>query len=152
MPVFTAWRINAPIAPPAAIDMIAYIFCLLPQKTVTLFGFEVQAKLMAQTNTILKGIALSITAFAFFSAGDVTVKLLSENYTTLQTVFYLTASGIPVLLLASPWLGGLRKSIFTGVWIAALPSPCAASQLRRDKLVARDDGSFFSVIANPQSG
>ena len=58
-----------------------------------------------------KGIALSLLGFSLLSFGDTTIKYLSSYYSTYSLVFYNSMFGLIVLLLLSPWLGGIRNTL-----------------------------------------
>jgi drug/metabolite transporter (DMT)-like permease len=67
-------------------------------------------------NPILKGIFFSIAGFALFSMGDATAKLISRDYSVFQIAWVFCLAGLPILGAASPWLGGLRRSLITPNW------------------------------------
>lgn len=58
-----------------------------------------------------KGIALSLLGFSLLSFGDTTIKYLSSYYSTYSLVFYNSMFGLIVLLLLSPWLGGIKNTL-----------------------------------------
>jgi drug/metabolite transporter (DMT)-like permease len=58
-----------------------------------------------------KGILLSLLGFSLLSFGDATIKYLSSYYTTYSLVLYNSLFGLLVLLLLSPWLGGIRNTL-----------------------------------------
>ncbi len=58
-----------------------------------------------------KGILLSLFGFSLLSFGDVIIKYLSSYYTTYSLVFYNSLFGLLVLLLLSPWLGGIKNTL-----------------------------------------
>lgn len=61
-----------------------------------------------------KGILLSLLGFSLLSFGDTTIKYLSGYYSTHSLVFYNSLFGLMVLLLLSPWLGGLKNTLKDG--------------------------------------
>lgn len=58
-----------------------------------------------------KGILLALLGFSLLSFGDATIKYLSSHYTTYSLVLYNSVFGLLILLLASPWLGGIKNTI-----------------------------------------
>lgn len=58
-----------------------------------------------------KGILLSLLGFTLLSFGDATIKYLSSYYSTYSLVFYNSIFGLLVLLLCSPWLGGIKNTL-----------------------------------------
>lgn len=58
-----------------------------------------------------KGILLSLLGFTLLSFGDATIKYLSSYYSTYSLVFYNSIFGLLVLLLLSPWLGGIKNTL-----------------------------------------
>lgn len=58
-----------------------------------------------------KGILLSLLGFTMLSFGDATIKYLSSYYTTYSLVLYNSIFGLLVLLLLSPWLGGVSNTL-----------------------------------------
>lgn len=71
---------------------------------------------MKRYDSAINGIFLSILAFFLFSSGDSAVKILSRNYDVLQITWMLSLASLPMLVAASPWLGGLKKSLVTKKW------------------------------------
>ncbi len=65
------------------------------------------------TWNIERGIALSIGAFAGFALSDSLRKYLSVDYPVPDILFWQAVCGMVALLLASPFLGGL-KTLFSG--------------------------------------
>ncbi len=62
-------------------------------------------------HTAAKGIVLSLLGFSLLSFGDATIKYLSSYYSTYSLVFYNSLFGLIVLLLLSPWLGGIKNTL-----------------------------------------
>lgn len=58
-----------------------------------------------------KGIVLSLLGFSLLSFGDVTIKYLSSYYSTYSLVLYNSVFGLVLLLLLSPWLGGIKNTL-----------------------------------------
>ena len=59
----------------------------------------------------VKGIALALLGFSLLSFGDATIKYLSSYYATYSLVLYNSVFGLIVLLLLSPWLGGVKATL-----------------------------------------
>ncbi|ALP51763.1 hypothetical protein Tel_00630 [Candidatus Tenderia electrophaga] len=66
------------------------------------------------THSAAKGIVLSLLGFSLLSFGDTTIKYLSSYYSTYSIVFYNSLFGLIVLLLLSPWLGGIKNTLKDG--------------------------------------
>lgn len=62
-------------------------------------------------HSAVKGILLSVLGFSLLSFGDTTIKYLSSYYSTYSLVFYNSLFGLLVLLVLSPWMGGLRSTL-----------------------------------------
>ena len=58
-----------------------------------------------------KGIVLSLLGFSLLSFGDATIKYLSSYYSTYSLVLYNSVFGLVLLLLLSPWLGGIKNTL-----------------------------------------
>ncbi|MDZ4263959.1 MAG: DMT family transporter [Pseudomonadota bacterium] len=58
-----------------------------------------------------KGILLALLGFSLLSFGDATIKHLSSYYTTYSLVLYNSLFGLLLLLLLSPWLGGIGNTL-----------------------------------------
>ena len=58
-----------------------------------------------------KGILLALLGFSLLSFGDATIKYLSSYYSTYSLVLYNSVFGLAVLLLLSPWLGGIKNTL-----------------------------------------
>jgi drug/metabolite transporter (DMT)-like permease len=65
---------------------------------------------------VIKGIILAIAGFALLSAGDACAKILAEDNSIFEISWFFALTGLFVLAAASPWLGGIRKSVFTPKW------------------------------------
>lgn len=65
----------------------------------------------ANGHTAAKGIILSLLGFSLLSFGDATIKYLSSYYNTYSLVLYNSLFGLIVLLLLSPWLGGIKNTL-----------------------------------------
>ena len=58
-----------------------------------------------------KGILLALLGFSLLSFGDATIKYLSSYYSTYSLVLYNSVFGLVLLLLLSPWLGGIKNTL-----------------------------------------
>ncbi len=65
----------------------------------------------AHSHAVSKGIVLSLLGFSLLSFGDATIKYLSSYYSTYSLVLYNSVFGLIVLLLLSPWLGGIKNTL-----------------------------------------
>lgn len=54
---------------------------------------------------------MALLGFSLLSFGDATIKYLSSYYSTYSLVFYNSLFGLLILLLFSPWLGGIKKTL-----------------------------------------
>ena len=59
----------------------------------------------------LQGALLSAAGFSLFACGDATVKHLSASYPVAAILFYQLLVIMVFLLVCSPWLGGLRRTL-----------------------------------------
>lgn len=82
-----------------------------------------------------RGMMLSAGGFSLFAIGDAMIKLLADGgFTAPQIAFYLQLFFLPLLLLLSPWLGGLGAALKTKkLWLHVLRSLCGV-------------GTFFLMI------
>lgn len=61
-----------------------------------------------------KGILFALTGFSMFSIGDLVIKFLAEDgFKAAEIAFYLQLFFLPLLLLLSPWLGGINAALRT---------------------------------------
>ncbi len=60
---------------------------------------------------VTKGILLALLGFSLLSFGDATIKYLSRYYLTYSLVLYNSVFGLLLLLLLSPWLGGIKNTL-----------------------------------------
>lgn len=60
---------------------------------------------------VAKGILLALLGFSLLSFGDATIKYLSSYYSTYSLVLYNSVFGLSLLLLLSPWLGGISNTL-----------------------------------------
>ena len=60
---------------------------------------------------VAKGILLALLGFSLLSFGDATIKYLSSYYSTYSLVLYNSVFGLLLLLLLSPWLGGIKNTL-----------------------------------------
>lgn len=82
-----------------------------------------------------RGMMLAAGGFSLFSIGDVIIKLLADGgFTAPQIAFYLQLFFLPMLLLLSPWIGGLKASLRTkNFWLHIVRALCGV-------------GTFFMMI------
>lgn len=57
------------------------------------------------------GITLALAGFSMLSLGDAMIKYLSPHYSTYSLVFYNSLFGLTLVLLCSPWLGGIKNTL-----------------------------------------
>lgn len=61
-----------------------------------------------------RGMMLAVGGFSLFAIGDVVIKLLADGgFSTPQVAFYLQLFFLPMLLLLSPWVGGIGPALKT---------------------------------------
>lgn len=61
-----------------------------------------------------KGIAFASTGFSLFAIGDMMIKLLADSgFGPPEIAFFLQLFFLPMLLLVSPWIGGIRAALRT---------------------------------------
>ena len=59
-----------------------------------------------------KGIAFALAGFSLYSIGDLGIKLLADDgFAPPEIAFFLQLFFLPLLLLLSPWLGGIRATL-----------------------------------------
>ncbi|VAW87353.1 hypothetical protein MNBD_GAMMA16-280 [hydrothermal vent metagenome] len=61
----------------------------------------------------VRGVYLASIGFSLFALGDAVFKYLSTYYSISFLLFFNATFGMSVLLLASPWLGGLKATLQT---------------------------------------
>ncbi len=76
-----------------------------------------------------KGMAFAAAGFSLFSIGDAFIKSLSDGgFTPPQVAFYLQLFFLPMLLLASPWIGGIGPALKTKrLWLHLTRSMCGVA-------------------------
>ncbi len=62
-------------------------------------------------NSWLLGTLLALAGFSLLSFGDATIKYLSATYSSYSLVFYNSVFALLILLLLSPWLGGVGDTL-----------------------------------------
>lgn len=69
-----------------------------------------------------KGIAFALAGFSLFSFGDVMIKWLADDgFSAPEIAFFLQLFFLPLLLLVSPWVGGLGAALRTkNLWLHIL--------------------------------
>lgn len=58
----------------------------------------------------IKGIIFAVAGFTSWSAGDAIIKYLTGFYSINAVIFYNAMLVLAILVAASPWLGGLKKT------------------------------------------
>lgn len=73
-----------------------------------------------------KGIVFALIGFSLFSAGDLLIKILADaGFEPPEIAFFLQMFFLPLLLLLSPWIGGLRAALRTDkLWLHVLRALC----------------------------
>ncbi len=61
----------------------------------------------------VRGVYLASIGFSLFALGDAVFKYLSAYYSIGLLLFFNAACGMSVLILVSPWLGGLKATLQT---------------------------------------
>jgi drug/metabolite transporter (DMT)-like permease len=69
---------------------------------------------LALDTKVRRGILLALGGFSLFSVGDLLIKLLATaGFKTAEIAFFLQLFFLPLLLLISPWIGGIRAALRT---------------------------------------
>jgi drug/metabolite transporter (DMT)-like permease len=73
-----------------------------------------------------KGIAYALAGFSLYSIGDLGIKLLADDgFAPPEIAFFLQLFFLPLLLLLSPWLGGIRATLRTRkLWLHLTRALC----------------------------
>jgi drug/metabolite transporter (DMT)-like permease len=73
-----------------------------------------------------KGIAYALAGFSLYSVGDLGIKLLADDgFAPPEIAFFLQLFFLPLLLLLSPWLGGIRATLRTRrLWLHLTRALC----------------------------
>lgn len=73
-----------------------------------------------------RGVLLALGGFSLFSVGDLLIKLLAAaGFQTAEIAFFLQFFFLPLLLLISPWIGGIRAALRTRHrWLHLVRSLC----------------------------
>jgi len=73
-----------------------------------------------------KGILFALTGFSLFSIGDLIIKLLADDgFEPPEIAFFLQLFFLPLLLLLSPWLGGIKAALRTKkLWLHLTRALC----------------------------
>lgn len=73
-----------------------------------------------------KGILFSVTGFSLFAIGDLFIKLLADaGFEPTEIAFFLQFFFLPLLLLLSPWIGGISAALRTEkLWLHVLRALC----------------------------
>jgi drug/metabolite transporter (DMT)-like permease len=73
-----------------------------------------------------QGIACALAGFSLYSIGDLGIKLLADDgFAPPEIAFFLQLFFLPLLLLLSPWLGGIRATLRTRkLWLHLTRALC----------------------------
>ena len=73
-----------------------------------------------------KGILFALLGFSLFSMGDLFIKLLAvDGFSAPEIAFYLQLFFLPLLLLVSPWIGGITAALRTEhLWLHVVRGLC----------------------------
>jgi len=73
-----------------------------------------------------RGIAFALMGFSLFSFGDLLIKMLADDgFDPPEIAFFLQLFFLPLLLLLSPWIGGIKAALRTdNLWLHALRALC----------------------------
>jgi drug/metabolite transporter (DMT)-like permease len=73
-----------------------------------------------------RGIAFALAGFSLFSFGDLLIKMLADDgFEPPEIAFFLQLFFLPLLLLLSPWIGGIKAALRTdNLWLHALRALC----------------------------
>jgi drug/metabolite transporter (DMT)-like permease len=76
-----------------------------------------------------KGILFALSGFSLFSFGDLVIKLLADDgFGPSEIAFFLQLFFLPLLLLLSPWIGGIRATLRTDkLWLHVLRALCGVA-------------------------
>lgn len=67
--------------------------------------------MLSNLSRSVAGVLLALVGFSLLSFGDATIKFLSSYYSSYSLVFYNSVFALIILLLLSPWLGGVRDTL-----------------------------------------
>jgi len=69
-----------------------------------------------------RGIAFALMGFSLFSIGDLMIKLLADSgFEATEIAFFLQLFFLPMLVLISPWIGGIKATLRTdNFWLHVL--------------------------------
>jgi len=73
-----------------------------------------------------KGILYALMGFSLFSIGDLVIKFLADDgFKATEIAFFLQLFFLPLLLVLSPWIGGLRAALRTDkLWLHVVRALC----------------------------
>ena len=73
-----------------------------------------------------KGIVFALMGFSLFSIGDLVIKFLAEDgFKPPEIAFYLQLFFLPMLLVLSPWIGGIKAALRTdNLWLHTVRALC----------------------------
>ncbi len=73
-----------------------------------------------------RGILFALAGFSLFSVGDLLIKILADDgFAPPEIAFFLQLFFLPLLLLVSPWIGGITAALRTeNLWLHVLRALC----------------------------
>ena len=73
-----------------------------------------------------RGITFALVGFSLFSIGDLVIKLLADSgFEPTEIAFFLQLFFLPMLILISPWIGGMKAALRTdNFWLHVLRALC----------------------------
>lgn len=73
-----------------------------------------------------KGILFALLGFSLFSIGDLVIKFLADDgFDPPEIAFFLQLFFLPLLLMLSPWIGGIKAALRTdNLWLHVVRALC----------------------------
>jgi drug/metabolite transporter (DMT)-like permease len=73
-----------------------------------------------------KGILFALLGFSLFSIGDLVIKFLADDgFDPPEIAFFLQLFFLPLLLMLSPWIGGIKAALRTDkLWLHVIRALC----------------------------
>lgn len=73
-----------------------------------------------------RGILFALSGFSLFSMGDLVIKFLTNRgFEPAEIIFFLQLFFLPLILLLSPWIGGIKAALRTDhLWLHVLRALC----------------------------
>ena len=73
-----------------------------------------------------RGIFFAVSGFSLFSIGDLVIKFLADSgFQPQEIIFFLQLFFLPLILLLSPWIGGITAALRTDkLWLHVLRALC----------------------------